>query len=71
MGQRIWLRAAKSLTRWASELIGVQRFVAETQRENLENGTILGKLGVQQRDGNEYWKDPLEFEWERKVVVHR
>lgn len=67
-GKGFGTEAARAIMLWSSEQMGVLRFIAETERENVGSGSILGKLGFKQRDGNEYWKDPGEIEWERKAA---
>lgn len=58
--------AASALMLWA-EQSGVRCFIAETEMKNTGSGKVLGKLGFVKRDGNDFWKDPLKFEWIRKV----
>lgn len=59
--------AARGLMLWATSQMGVRRFIAETEIKNRGSGNILRKLGFVQRDGSEYWKNPLEIEWEKKI----
>lgn len=54
---------------WAEKERGVTRFIAETERANVASKKILRKLGFMELDGNEYWKDQDEIEWERIVRV--
>jgi GNAT superfamily N-acetyltransferase len=64
-GKGYGTEAAKALMLWAVKEKGVRRFIAETEKLNLGSGKILGKLGFQQRNGIEIWKEPAAIEWEK------
>lgn len=58
--------ASKSAMRWAVSERSVERFVAETQKENSRSGRVLEKLGFVD-SGTNYWQAPRWKEWERVV----
>lgn len=68
-GKGYGTEAARALMLWAEKERGVTRFIAETERANVASKKILRKLGFMELDGNEYWKDQDEIEWERIVRV--
>jgi RimJ/RimL family protein N-acetyltransferase len=65
-GKGIAPEAARGIMAWAVAERGVRRFIAETEKLNARSGSILGKLGFV-ASGTDYWKDPLEMEWERRI----
>lgn len=66
-GKGIATEAARSVIYWAAAECSIERFVAETQKENSRSGAILKKLGFVESDAN-YWKEPSYIEWERRVL---
>ncbi|RDW74902.1 hypothetical protein BP6252_06044 [Coleophoma cylindrospora] len=65
-GKGIARVAAEAVMQWAVSERGVTRFIAETERENVRSGRVLEKMGFT-LSGTEYWKEPAEVEWERRV----
>ncbi|KII92602.1 hypothetical protein PLICRDRAFT_172674 [Plicaturopsis crispa FD-325 SS-3] len=66
-GRGLAPEAAKAVMSWAASHRGVTRFIAETERPNARSGNILKKLGFSE-SGTNYWKEPMEIEWEMRVV---
>lgn len=59
--------AAQALMLWAARERGVRRFIAETEKVNEGSGGILRKMGFRMLEGNEYWKESSQWEWEKVV----
>lgn len=66
-GKGIAPEAARAIMSWGATERGVERFIAETERLNARSGAVLGKMGFVS-SGTNYWKEPLEVEWERKII---
>jgi GNAT superfamily N-acetyltransferase len=66
-GKGIAPEAARAIMSWAVVERGVQRFIAETEKANARSGAVLGRLGFV-ASGTDYWKEPLEMEWERIIA---
>ena len=66
-GKGIAPEAARAIMSWAAVERGVQRFIAETEKANARSGAVLGRLGFV-ASGTDYWKEPLEVEWERVIT---
>ncbi|RDW63754.1 hypothetical protein BP6252_11299 [Coleophoma cylindrospora] len=65
-GKGIARVAAEAVMQWAASERDVRRFIAETERENVRSARVLEKMGFT-LSGTEYWKEPGEVEWERRV----
>ncbi|KAI9037474.1 GNAT family N-acetyltransferase [Aspergillus affinis] len=61
-GRGIAKEAAEAIMQWAVNERGVKRFIAETERGNVQSARLLQKLGFVE-SGTEYWKEPSEVEW--------
>ena len=68
-GRGYGTEAARTLMLWAAKERGVRRFIAETEKDNVGSGRILGKLGFVKRGTLEYWKEESEIEWEKVVKL--
>lgn len=66
-GKGVAGEAARAVMRWAASEKGVRRFIAETEKTNSRSGKVLQKMGFRE-SGTDYWKEPGETEWERRVV---
>lgn len=66
-GKGYGTEAAGGLMLWAEKEMGVKRFIAETERENVGSGKLLKRLEFKERIGIEYWKTASEIEWEKVV----
>lgn len=66
-GKSIAQEASDAVVQWAIREKGVKRFIAETERDNQRSGRLLQKLGFVHSRTN-YWKEPLELEWEMRVA---
>ncbi|KAF3399917.1 hypothetical protein F1880_008315 [Penicillium rolfsii] len=66
-GKSIAQEASSAVMQWAIREKGVKRFIAETERDNTRSGRLLQKLGFV-HSGTNYWKEPLEVEWEMLVA---
>lgn len=66
-GKSIAQEASDAVMQWAIREKGVKRFIAETERDNQRSGRLLQKLGFV-HSGTNYWKEPLELEWEMLVA---
>ncbi|THW56087.1 hypothetical protein D6D20_08998 [Aureobasidium pullulans] len=68
-GKGFGTEAAKAVMAWGQQEKGVQRFIAETERENKGSGAILGKLGfVEIGEGTEVvWGMEGTKEWKRGI----
>ena len=67
-GKGYGTEAARGLLLWAEKEMGIRRFVAETEKLNQGSGKILRKLGFVEREGNEYWKEGSQIEWDKVVM---
>ncbi|KAH8427044.1 GNAT family N-acetyltransferase [Aspergillus melleus] len=61
-GKGIAKEAAEAIMRWAVNERGVKRFIAETERGNVQSARLLQKMGFVE-SGTDYWKEPSEVEW--------
>ncbi|THZ74653.1 hypothetical protein D6C85_03346 [Aureobasidium pullulans] len=68
-GKGFGTEAAKAVMTWGQQEKGVQRFIAETERENKGSGGVLGKLGFTEiEEGTEViWGMEGTKEWERRI----
>ncbi|THY31801.1 hypothetical protein D6D01_02795 [Aureobasidium pullulans] len=68
-GKGFGTEAAKVVMAWGQQEEGVQRFIAETERENRGSGGVLGKLGFTEiEEGIEIiWGMDGTKEWERRI----
>jgi RimJ/RimL family protein N-acetyltransferase len=48
---------------WGVREMGVRRYIAETEKENVRSGRVLGKMGFKALEGVSYWKEESEDEW--------
>lgn len=66
-GKGYGTEAAKAVLWWCEKHIGGQRFIAETEMENMGSGNILKKCGFEEirRDEEVIWGVEGEKEWER------
>ncbi|KEQ78388.1 hypothetical protein M438DRAFT_285826 [Aureobasidium pullulans EXF-150] len=68
-GKGFGTEAAKAVMGWGQQEKGVQRFIAETERENKGSGGVLGKLGFTEIDERTeiVWGMEGTKEWERGI----
>lgn len=68
-GKGYGTEAAKAIMGWCEQTLGAERFIAETEVENLGSARILGKLGFTAVDNEKevIWGVEGEKEWERWV----
>lgn len=69
-GKGIAPEAARAIMSWAVVERGVKRFIAETEKANSRSGSVLERMGFVASD-TEYWKEPLEMEWERVITLEK
>lgn len=62
-GSGFAMEASRAVMQWAVAKRGVKRFIAETEIENQRSARVLEKLGFV-RSGTDYFKEPVEIEWE-------
>ncbi|THV98350.1 hypothetical protein D6D27_01586 [Aureobasidium pullulans] len=68
-GKGFGTEAAKAVMGWGQQEKGVQRFIAETERENKGSGGVLGKLGFTEIDERTevIWGMEGTKEWKRRI----
>ncbi|KAI4722082.1 hypothetical protein E4T48_01753 [Aureobasidium sp. EXF-10727] len=69
-GKGFGTEAAKAIMAWCRKYIGAERFIAETEIENLGSGRVLGKLGFKeiQKEVEVIWGMDGTREWEMWVT---
>ncbi|EPE36536.1 Acyl-CoA N-acyltransferases (Nat) [Glarea lozoyensis ATCC 20868] len=54
---------ADAVMLWGVKEMGVKRYIAETEKENVRSGKVLGKMGFKSLEGVSYFKEESEDEW--------
>jgi RimJ/RimL family protein N-acetyltransferase len=54
---------AEAVMLWGIKGMGVKRYIAETEKENVRSGSVLRKMGFKALEGVSYWKEETEDEW--------